>query len=60
MNWIIENWATICTMIAYTIALASIIVKLTPSLKDDGILKDIIKFVGKFIALDKFGPDGAE
>ena len=60
MNWLLNNWETICTLVAYTIAIASIIVKLTPTLKDDNVLKNIIKFVGKFIALDKYGPDGVE
>ena len=38
---------------AYIIAGASIIVKLTPSKGDDKVLDKIIKFVGKFIALNK-------
>ena len=50
----------ITTIIAYMIAIASVIVKLTPSVKDDNILKGIIKFLGKYIALDKYGPDGKE
>jgi hypothetical protein len=35
------------------IGVASIIVKLTPTLKDDDILLPIIKFIGKYIALKK-------
>jgi len=35
------------------VGLASLIVKMTPTLKDDAILKKVIKFVGKFIALNR-------
>jgi hypothetical protein len=47
-------------LIAAIIGLASIIVKLTPTLKDDNVLLPIIKFIGKFIALDKYGPDAVK
>lgn len=40
-------------IIVYAIAMASIIVKLTPTLKDDTILLKIVKFVGKYIALNR-------
>lgn len=45
-------------IIAYVIATASLIVKVTPTLADDNTLKPIIKFIGKFLALDKYGPKG--
>ena len=45
-------------IVAYVIAIASVIVKLTPTIKDDNILKKIIKFIGKFLAIDKYGPEG--
>jgi len=35
------------------IGVASIIVKLTPNIKDDTILKEIIKFTGKYLALNR-------
>lgn len=35
------------------VGVASIIVKLTPTLKDDTILKTIIRFMGKVIALNR-------
>lgn len=56
--WVIDNKETIINAVAYAIASASIIVKLTPTLKDDNVLKGIIKFLGKFVALDKYGPNG--
>lgn len=58
VNWIQNNWTNILNVIAYLIATASIIVKLTPTLKDDDALKGIITFIGKYIALDKYGPKG--
>ena len=57
---IIANIGNITEFVAYIIAAASIIVKLTPTLKDDNVLKNIVKFVGKYLALDKYGPDGKE
>jgi hypothetical protein len=53
IEYIINNWASIAETIAAIIGAASIIVKLTPTLKDDNILLPIVKFVGKFIALNK-------
>jgi hypothetical protein len=51
--WFGANWTNIATVIAYVIAIASIIVKLTPTTKDDTVLDRIIAFVGKYIALNK-------
>ena len=56
--FLVENKESIFDGIAYSIAAASIIVKLTPTLKDDNVLKGIVKFLGKYIALDKYGPKG--
>lgn len=52
-TWLQTNWTDITGVIAYVIAGASIIVKLTPTLADDDILKGVIKFLGKFIALNR-------
>jgi len=57
VEWIIANWGKVAEVIAAIIGVASIIVKITPTLADDNILLGIIKFVGKWIALDKYGPD---
>lgn len=43
----------IARIIAYVIVIASIVVKLTPTLKDDTVLLKIVKFVGKYIALNR-------
>ena len=53
---IIANKVKIIEVILAIIGAASLIVKATPTLKDDNILKGIIKFLGKWIALDKYGP----
>ena len=56
MDWVITNWAKVAEIIAAIIGLASVIVKFTPTLKDDSTLLPIVKFIGKWIALDKYGP----
>lgn len=56
VDYIVKNWADIAQAIAAIIGVASIIVKITPTLKDDNVLLPIVKFIGKFIALDKYGP----
>jgi len=56
IKWFQANWVQIAQAIAAIVGAASIIVKLTPTLKDDNILLNIIKFIGKWIALDKYGP----
>ena len=57
ITWGQTNWTTIVQIYLAIIGAASVIVKLTPTLKDDNILKGIITFVGKWIALDKYGPN---
>jgi len=57
-NWIIANKEDMINIVAYLVLAASIIVKLTPTLKDDNYFKPIIKFIGKYIALDKYSPKG--
>ena len=53
VTWIQAHWGDIAGVIAYIIAIASIIVKITPTLKDDSALLGVIKFLGKYIALNK-------
>ena len=53
IDWLITNWSNILEIIAYIISAATVIVKLTPTLKDDAFLKKVIQFIGKFIALNK-------
>lgn len=46
------HWLDISNVIVSVIGIASIIVRLTPTQKDDAILGKIIAFVGKYIALN--------
>jgi uncharacterized paraquat-inducible protein A len=57
VDFVIKNWASIVELIVAIIGLASLIVKITPTLKDDSFLLPIIKFIGKWIALDKYSPE---
>jgi hypothetical protein len=52
-NWIVGHWTDIVQVITSIIGVASIIVKLTPTLRDDDALLGIVKFLGKYIALNK-------
>lgn len=40
-------------ILAYVVAIASIIVKLTPTIRDDTVLLKIVKFISKYIALNR-------
>ncbi len=53
IDWIRANNGDLALLITSLIGTASIIVRLTPTVKDDNILKGVIKFVGKFIALNR-------
>ena len=57
-NAIKGNVGGITEAIAYIVLAGSVIVKLTPTLADDNYFKTVIKFIGKYIALDKYGPKG--
>jgi len=53
IEWIIANKGALIEGYLALIGFASIVVKLTPTLKDDHFLKQLIKFTGKFIALNR-------
>lgn len=56
MEWITQHWQEILAWIGGIVTAASIIVKLTPTQKDDNILAKIIKILA---ALSLFNPDGS-
>lgn len=56
MEWITQHWQEILAWIGGVVTAASIIVKLTPTQKDDDILAKIIKILA---ALSLFNPDGS-
>jgi len=45
--WIINNYKSICTIVVGVIFVASLIVKLTPTPKDNNLLKGIIGAIEK-------------
>jgi len=55
MDWIINHWKEIMAIFGTAVALASAIVKLTPTQKDDNILARIIKVL---VVLSLYNEDG--
>ena len=55
LNWLQTNSGDLWVIFASVITVASIVVKMTPTLKDDNYLKSLIKFIGK-ISLGKYSP----
>jgi hypothetical protein len=53
VTWVAANWKGILEIIVQIIGIASLIVKITPTLKDDNIWLPFVKFLGKYIALNK-------
>ena len=57
-KFIIANPDKLAEWYLAIVGLASLIVKVTPTLKDDQLLTKIMKFIGKYLAVDKYGPAG--
>ena len=55
MEWITTHWKDILAIIGGIVTVASLIVKLTPTQKDDAFLAKVIKVLA---ALSLFNPDG--
>lgn len=55
--WIQANWVNVAQIYAGIVAVASIIVKMTPTLKDDDALLAIIKWIAKYLALNTPTPE---
>ena len=58
--WVKLHWVDIVAVYTGIVTLASIIVKMTPNLKDDAWLLKVVKFLGRYIALNKNAPTDAE
>jgi len=58
MESIIALGKILSTAFAYMVMTGSMIVKITPTLKDDNFFKPLIKFIGKYLAIDRYGPRG--
>jgi len=55
MEWLHNNWKDILAIIGGIVTVASLIVKLTPTQKDDAFLAKVINVLA---ALSLFNPDG--
>lgn len=51
--WFQNNGKDLVLIYTSLVTVASIVVKLTPTLKDDDILKGVIKFIGRYLALNR-------
>ena len=51
--WTMANWDDIIKVYLQVIGLASVVVKLTPNLKDDDVLKNVLRLLGKYVALNR-------
>lgn len=56
MEWIQTNWKDILAVLGAAVGLATAIVKLTPTQKDDNALQKVIKVLS---ALSLCNPDGS-
>lgn len=48
LNWILEHWTDLLAIYGGVVAVATVIVRLTPSTKDNEILDKIIKILDHF------------
>lgn len=53
VKWVQENWVNISEAIATIIGAASILIKLFPVLDKNNWFLPVVKFIGKYIALNK-------
>lgn len=54
-DWITQNWQTIFAWIGGIVSAATIIVKLTPTTKDDSVLEKIVKVLDTFSVVNPNG-----
>lgn len=52
LDWLSTHWDDLLLLVTSIIGTASLIVKLTPTPKDDTILSAVKKFVSRWIALN--------
>jgi len=53
INWFTENWDEILFAITSIVTGVSIIVRLTPTLRDDNMWLPVVKFLSKYIAINR-------
>ena len=56
LTWIQNHSGDLLALYTGIVTVASIIVKLTPTLKDDDVLLKIIKWIAKYLALNTNAP----
>ena len=56
ITWVTNHWKDVLAVISAVIGLATLIVKLTPTQKDDAVLAKVIKVLA---ALSLCNPDGS-
>lgn len=59
INWFIAHWEDILFAITSIATGVSLIVKITPTLKDDNIWLPLVKWLSKYIALNRTVNDDA-
>ena len=52
ITYVQAHWLNIVTIYTSIVGIASIVVKLTPTIADDDVLKGIVRFLGKYVALN--------
>lgn len=52
MDWVMANWVEITAVVGGVVTIASIIVKWTPTQKDDAVLAKVMKILA-FLSLNK-------
>ena len=53
VTWIFTHKGEMLELYLGLIGIASIIIKLTPTVRDDNVLKGFLKFMGKYLALNR-------
>jgi hypothetical protein len=56
IDWVTSHWTNIIEFYFILVGIASWIVKVFPTLKAGNKFLGILKFIGKYIAVDKYGP----
>ena len=57
ITWIQTNWVNVVAIYSGIVTVASIIVKMTPTLSDDDALLAIVKWIAKYLALNTNAPE---
>lgn len=53
IDWLAENWDAIVFALTGMVTAVSVIVKITPTLKDDNVWLPFVKWLSKYVALNR-------